>query len=110
MDVCPTRQNEILKRGREYGQSRVIAGTNWQSDVDAGQLLGGMVFATLTSDPDFRNLLTQARQEYNAISSVSSIQAEPVPEAATSYTLDGRCANADSHGGIVSTNGKKEIR
>lgn len=110
MDVCPTRQNEILKRGREYGQSRVIAGTNWQSDVDAGQLLGGMVFATLTSDPDFRNLLTQARQEYNAISSVSSIQAEPVPEAATSYTLDGRCANADSHGVIVFTNGKKEIR
>ena len=110
MDICPTLQNEILKRGREYGQSRVIAGTNWQSDVDAGQLLGGMVFANLASDPDFRDLLTQARLEFNAVSSVASEMAKPECDATTRYTLDGRCATSASRGVIVSSNGKKEIR
>lgn len=110
MDVCPTFQNEILLRGRQYGQSRVITGANWQSDVDAGQMLGGMVFANLVSDPTFRQLLSQARQEFNAVSSVTAIENSPSVDAVHHYTLDGRCATPGTHGIVVSSNGKKEIR
>ena len=110
MDVCPTYQNEILLRGREYGQSRVITGANWQSDVDAGQMLGGMVFANLVSDSTFRQLLSQARQEFNAVSSVTAIENSPSVDAVHHYTLDGRCATPGTHGIVVSSNGKKEIR
>ena len=34
-EINPDRQNEILKRGFEMGQSRVICGYHFQSDVDA---------------------------------------------------------------------------
>ena len=109
MDVCPTKQNDILNRGREYGQSRVIAGTNWQSDVDAGQLLGGMVFASLASDPAFRELLTQARLEFNQLSGISQVPAVITPTISAAYTLDGRCATSDSQGIIIFSNGHKEL-
>ena len=110
MDVCPTYQNTILKRGYDYGQSRVIAGTNWQSDVEAGQLLGGMVFANMMSDPAMRTLLTQAREEFNTISGIATISSELPSTQSTSYTLDGHFATPDSHGVIVSTNGEKVVR
>lgn len=110
MDICPTYQNTILKRGYDYGESRVIAGTNWQSDVEAGQLLGGMVFANMMSDPSMRALLTQAREEFNNISSISTVTVEAPDTLPTSYTLDGRIAMPDSHGVIVSSDGKKIMR
>ncbi|HBC1013480.1 TPA: phosphatase PAP2 family protein, partial [Escherichia coli] len=34
-EINPEKQNNILKRGYEIGQSRVICGFHWQSDVDA---------------------------------------------------------------------------
>ena len=34
----PSRGNEIMKHAYEYGQSRVICGYHYQSDVDAGRL------------------------------------------------------------------------
>ena len=110
MDVCPTKQNDILNRGREYGQSRVIAGTNWQSDVDAGQLLGGMVFTSLASDPAFRDLITQARQEFNQLSEISQVQADAEPAVSSAYTLDGRCATSESRGIIIYSDGHKELQ
>ncbi len=110
MDICPSNQDTILKRGWEYGQSRVIAGTNWQSDVEAGQLLGGMVFANMMSDPSMRSLLTAAREEFNSQSGISSISSELPSTQSISYTLDGRLATPDSHGVIVSSNGEKIMR
>ena len=110
MDICPTYQNTILKRGYDHGESRVIAGTNWQSDIEAGQLLGGMVFANMMSDPSMRALLTQAREEFNNISSISTVTVEAPDTLPTSYTLDGRIATPDSHGVIVSSDGKKIMR
>ena len=37
-ELNPDRAEPILKRGYEYGQSRVIAGYHYQSDVDAARL------------------------------------------------------------------------
>lgn len=107
MDICPTHQNAILKRGYDYGMSRVIAGTNWQSDVDAGQLLAGMVFANLMSDPSMRTLLTQAREEFNSLSGIATTSIDHPDTQPTHYTLDGRLATPDSRGIIVSSNGEK---
>ena len=38
-EINPQRQNEILKRGYELGESRVICGYHWQSDVDAARIV-----------------------------------------------------------------------
>lgn len=62
-ELNPARINEILQRGYEYGQSRVIVGAHYQSDVDQGRVAGAGVVAALHSDPSFREALERARNE-----------------------------------------------
>ena len=63
-EVNPARQNEIIKRGYEMGQSRVICGYHWQSDVDAGRLVASSVVATLHTKPAFIEQLAKAKEEF----------------------------------------------
>lgn len=65
-EVNPARQNEILKRGYELGQSRVICGYHWQSDVDAARLVGSAVVATLHTSQEFTAQLQKAKAEFSA--------------------------------------------
>lgn len=59
----PERRNELLLAGYEWGQSRVIAGYHWQSDVDAARLLVSATYAVMLSCPEFVKDLELARQE-----------------------------------------------
>ena len=63
-EIHPEAQTEILKKGYEYGQSRVIAGYHFQSDVDASRLIVSMVLIRLHSDPEFLRALQEARDEF----------------------------------------------
>lgn len=63
-DINPARATEILKRGFEYGQSRVIVGAHYQSDVDAGRVMGAAAFVALLSNPEFVKDLEAARAEF----------------------------------------------
>jgi acid phosphatase (class A) len=51
----------ILARGRDYGDSRVVCGVHYPSDVVAGRRLGDVIFEALAADPKYRKLLAQAR-------------------------------------------------
>jgi acid phosphatase (class A) len=62
-ELAPERADAILKRGHAFGQSRVICGVHWQSDVEAGRIIGAAVVAKLHSDPVFRAEMEAARQE-----------------------------------------------
>jgi len=62
-EISPERQDAILKRGFEFGQSRVICGVHWQSDVDAGRLVAAATVARLHADPAFINQLAAAKHE-----------------------------------------------
>lgn len=62
-ELNPKRQNEILKRGFEFGQSRVIVGAHWQSDVDMGRVVGAAVVARLHADKNFRKQFNKAQKE-----------------------------------------------
>ena len=59
----PARQDEILLAGYEWGQSRVIAGYHWQSDVDASRLLASACFARLQSCPEYQQDVAAAKEE-----------------------------------------------
>lgn len=62
-EIRPERQNEILQRGYEFGQSRVICGVHWQSDVDAGRITGSAIVARLHADKAFNQMLEEAKRE-----------------------------------------------
>jgi len=62
-EIAPDKQNAILKRGFEYGQSRVICGAHWQSDVDAGRVVGAAAVAKLHTIAAFQRELSAAKEE-----------------------------------------------
>ncbi|WES68019.1 acid phosphatase PhoC [Superficieibacter sp. BNK-5] len=64
-EINPPDQDKILKRGYELGQSRVICGYHWQSDVDAARIVGSAIVATLHSNPQFQQQLEKAKQEFS---------------------------------------------
>ena len=67
-EINVERQNEILKRGYEMGQSRVICGYHFQSDVDAGRLVASTVVARLHADDNFMKQLNKAKKEFLELS------------------------------------------
>ncbi len=62
-EINPERQTEIIKRGYDFGQSRVICGVHYQSDVDAGRIVGAAVVASLHADKGFQKQLAKAKKE-----------------------------------------------
>ena len=63
-EINPARQEAILKRGYEMGESRVIAGFHYQSDVDAARLAASAVVARLHADSGFQRHLVRAKKEF----------------------------------------------
>ena len=63
--LAPDCQEAIMKTAYEMGQSRVILGFHYQSDVDDGRLTGSVVFARLCSEPAFLQQLQKAQKEFN---------------------------------------------
>lgn len=65
-EINPERANLLLKRGLEFGQSRVICNAHWQSDVDAGRTMGAATVANLHGNADFLADLEAAKAEVKA--------------------------------------------
>lgn len=112
-DINPAVADQLLARGYEYGQSRVIAGYHWQSDVDAGRLGGSVLYAKLQGNERFRNQLARAKQEFDQLTGGTSSIAEnsfsmPV-ESSQAYTISGIPATSETRG-IIIQKGKKIIR
>ena len=63
-EINPHRQNEILKRGYEYGESRVIVGFHYQSDVDHARILTSALVNRLHADDEFMEKLQKAKDEF----------------------------------------------
>ena len=63
-EINPARKEAIMRRGFDMGQSRVICGYHWQSDVDAGRLAGSAAVAALHANPAFMEQLEKAKAEF----------------------------------------------
>jgi len=66
-EINPDRQDELFKKGYEYGQSRVILGYHYQSDVEAARLVAAMTVASLHADPVFTQDMERAKAEVKSI-------------------------------------------
>lgn len=62
-EVVPEKTDTILQRGYEYGQSRMICNLHWQSDIDAGRIMGAATVARLHANSEFMKDLDRAKQE-----------------------------------------------
>ncbi|RSD30870.1 acid phosphatase [Vibrio pectenicida] len=62
-ELVPEKQNALFARGYDFGQSRVVCGVHWQSDVDAGRLMGSAAYARLHAKPEFISALAEASKE-----------------------------------------------
>lgn len=71
-EAAPDRTSQIMRRGWEIGQSRVICGYHWQSDVDAGRILADLVMVKLRTTKKYQNKVRKAREEYAKLTSKKS--------------------------------------
>jgi acid phosphatase (class A) len=62
-ELVPSRADAILQRGRDFGDSRVICGFHYPSDVEASRTIGAAVIARLHADAQFRRDMDAARRE-----------------------------------------------
>lgn len=63
-EINPDRIDEIMERGYQMGDSRVICGYHFQSDVDAGRIVGAGAVARLHADDGFNAQLAKAKKEF----------------------------------------------
>ena len=63
-ELNPDRQDTLLARGYMYGESRVIAGFHWQSDVNAGFLCASAAIARLHANDRFQEQIRKAKEEF----------------------------------------------
>ncbi len=62
-ELVPSRADALLQRGRDYGESRVVCGVHFPSDVEAGRTIAAAAIARLHAEPAFRRELEAARLE-----------------------------------------------
>ncbi|MEI9965075.1 MAG: phosphatase PAP2 family protein [Caulobacteraceae bacterium] len=65
-ELAPDRSTEILLRARAYGESRVVCGVHYPSDIEAGRTNGAGLVAALEGSAEFRADLEKARAELDA--------------------------------------------
>ena len=112
-EVAPDYQNEILRRGYEYGHNRLIVGYHWYTDIEATRQMSSGLVARLHADPTFCELLAAARAEYEqqvATGVRSMVEEAQQSESSTrAYRIDGIPAT-ESTRGVVIENNKKYLR
>ncbi|AWN41014.1 acid phosphatase [Methylobacterium durans] len=76
--LVPEKASAILVRGRAYGESRVVCGVHWMSDVEAGRTNGAAIVAALQANATFRADLERARADLGK----AMASGGPVPDQA----------------------------
>ena len=66
-EINPANADTIMARGFMYGESRVIVGAHWQSDVDASRLAAAIGLARLHTSPLFLEQLGKAQVEFKRL-------------------------------------------
>ncbi len=65
-ELVPARAEAILARGLAYGQSRVLCGVHWPTDVEAGQRVAAAALAATRRDAVYQSQYKLAAQEIAA--------------------------------------------
>lgn len=69
-EINPAAAEALYRRGWEYGESRVIAGAHWQSDVDASRPAASIGYSKLQTCREFRKQMKRAKREFRNLSHI----------------------------------------
>ena len=112
-EVNPAAADTIFARGWMYGESRVIVGAHWQSDVDASRVAASIGYAALHGSAEFREQMEKAQAEYlektGQVLNVAEVTPTSPVTDGQAYRLDGIKTNDDTHGLII-RDGKRNLR
>ena len=112
-EVNPAAADTIFARGWMYGESRVIVGAHWQSDVDASRVAASIGVCALHGSPEFREQMAKAQEEYRVKTGQSLNVTEVTPSTPATngqaYRIDGIKATEDTRG-IIIQDGKKILK
>jgi acid phosphatase (class A) len=63
-EIDPAHADAIVQRGRAYGESRVVCGVHYYSDIEAGRMTASALVAALHGTPEFETDIASARAEF----------------------------------------------
>ena len=63
-------RQQLFARGIVYGDSRVICGAHWQSDVDASRVLSGFVITKLQKNGTYKHDIAHAKSKIGTITHI----------------------------------------
>ena len=66
-EINPAAADALLKEGYECGQSRIITGFHWQSDVDAARIAASVAVVAMHNSKQFCKQMKRAKKEFNKI-------------------------------------------
>lgn len=110
-EVNPDNAEAIFSCGYAYGESRVIVGAHWQSDVEAGRLAGSIAYSRLQTSPAFREQMEKAKEEFKQKTQPTNVGAVSESSSSASdrtYSVNGM-ATTDQSRGVVIRNNQKVI-
>lgn len=111
-EINPDRADTLMARGYTYGESRVIVGAHWQSDVDAGRLASSVAYMKLHTSPEFLDQMEKAKKEFkekSGLLNVRNVNNENVISDQHTYNLSGLRLLEKPSKGVYIQSGKKYI-
>ncbi len=112
-EINPEQTEDLMARGYMYGESRVIVGAHWQSDVDAGMLAASVLHTKLHTSALFLEQMAKAREEYLAkkggSSNISSLQRKNTDADKNIYNLSGQQLPHQPSNSIYIQSGRKFV-
>lgn len=73
-EIDPEHAAAIINRGRAFGESRVVCGVHYLSDIEGGRLTASAVVAQLHGLPEFETDVAAARAEFGTLRPASAAQ------------------------------------
>ncbi len=75
-EIDPATRTRSFNRGRAFGESRVVCGVHYYTDIEGGRITATALVATLHGTPEFETDIASARAE------VFSLRGKEQPSAA----------------------------
>jgi acid phosphatase (class A) len=85
-ELAPAQSTTIMARARAFGESRVVCGMHWPSDIEAGRSTGAAVYGALQSNFSFRNNMQAAQSD------IANVLANPTPPDAKRCEIESAAA------------------